>query len=58
MYKPTPPLTAAQKLEFLKEIREHLVLSPEQYRYLVMEVLRKHRSDWMQQPHAEEREAA
>ena len=41
------PLKASDKILFLQEIREHLLLSPEEYRLLVLHVLRKH-----QQQHA------
>lgn len=36
-------LTASEKIRFLQEIREHLLLSPEEYRMLVLYVLRRHR---------------
>ena len=36
-------LQASDKILFLQEIREHLLLSPEEYRLLVLHVLRRHR---------------
>jgi hypothetical protein len=36
-------MTACQKIEFLQQIRQHLLLSPEEYRLLVVHVLREHR---------------
>jgi hypothetical protein len=38
----TPILKASQKIAFLQELREHLMLSPEEYRQLVKHVLKKH----------------
>ncbi len=38
----TPALKASQKIEFLQELREYLLLSPEEYRLLVQHVLRRH----------------
>jgi hypothetical protein len=38
----TPILKASQKIEFLQELREYLMLSPEEYRLLVRHVLRRH----------------
>jgi hypothetical protein len=36
-------MTACQKIEFLQQIRQHLLLSPEEYRLLVVHILRQHR---------------
>jgi hypothetical protein len=41
-----PSLTASEKIRFLQEIREHLLLSPEEYRMLVLYVLRRHRQEF------------
>jgi hypothetical protein len=41
-----PQLTASEKIHFLQEIREHLLLSPEEYRLLVLYVLRRHRQEY------------
>ena len=38
----TPILKASQKIEFLQELREYLMLSPEEYRLLIRHVLRRH----------------
>lgn len=38
----TPVLKASQKIEFLQELREYLMLSPEEYRLLVQHVMRRH----------------
>jgi len=35
-------LKPSEKILFLQEIREHLLLSPEEYRLLVQHVLRSH----------------
>jgi hypothetical protein len=39
-------LTASEKIRFLQEIREHLLLSPDEYRMLVLYVLRRHRQEY------------
>ena len=39
------PLNASQKLEFLQEVRQHLLLTPEEYRLLVVNILRRHRNE-------------
>jgi hypothetical protein len=41
-----PQLTASEKIHFLQEIREHLLLSPEEYRLLVLYVLRRHQQEY------------
>ena len=38
------PLSVSQKLEFLQEVRQHLLLTPEEYRLLVVNILRRHRN--------------
>lgn len=42
MSAPTPAMTARQKIELLKEIQEFLLLPDEQYRLLIIHVLRQH----------------
>lgn len=42
MSAPAPAITARQKIELLKEIQEFLLLPPEQYRLLIIHVLRQH----------------
>lgn len=58
MSAPTPTMTASQKIEFLKEIREFLLLTPEEYRLLVVQVLRQHRNERLRAQPALERRAA
>ena len=41
-------LSASEKLELLQAIRHHLRLSPEEYRLLVLNVLREHRNAHVQ----------
>jgi hypothetical protein len=42
---PHRSLSACQKLEFLQEVRQHLLLTPEEYRLLVANILRRHRNE-------------
>jgi hypothetical protein len=58
MSAPTPAMTVRQKLEFLKQIQEHLLLAPDQYRLLVIHVLREHRNERLREQEAVERLAA
>jgi hypothetical protein len=51
-------MTVRQKLEFLKQIQEHLLLSPDQYRLLIIHVLRQHRNERLREQEAVERLAA
>ena len=55
---PTPAMTVRQKLEFLKQIQEHLLLSPDQYRLLIIHVLRQHRNERLREQEGAERLAA
>lgn len=52
------PLSASQKLEFLQEVRQHLVLTPEEYRLLVVNILRRHRNERIGHAHEPLRHAA
>ena len=52
------PLSASQKLEFLQEVRQHLLLTPEEYRLLVVNILRRHRNERFAHAHEPLRHAA
>jgi hypothetical protein len=51
-------MSASQKLEFLQEVRQHLMLTPEEYRLLVVHVLRAHRNGRVAQADGAMRHAA
>jgi hypothetical protein len=51
-------LSACQKIEFLQQVRQHLMLSPEEYRLLVVHILRQHRNEQIEQTRASVRQAA
>jgi len=51
-------LSACQKLEFLQEVREHLLLTPEEYMLLVVQSLRRHRNERIGYTHEPMRQAA
>ncbi len=53
-----PSLSASQKLEFLQEVRQHLLLTPEEYRLLVVNILRRHRNEHCASAHQPLRHAA
>ena len=52
------PLSASQKLEFLQEVRQHLLLTPDEYRLLVVNILRRHRNERLGHGHEPLRQAA
>ena len=52
------PLSASQKLEFLQEVRQHLLLTPDEYRLLVVNILRRHRNEGLGHGHEPLRQAA
>jgi hypothetical protein len=54
----TPDLKASQKIEFLQELREYLMLSPEEYRLLVQHVLRRHTTVHLRRTVESRRQAA
>jgi hypothetical protein len=51
-------MSACQKLEFLQQLRQHLMLSPEEYRLLVVHVLREHRNERVTQAESRLAQAA
>jgi hypothetical protein len=51
-------LSACQKIEFLQQVRQHLMLSPEEYRLLVVHILREHRNEQAERTRESVRQAA